>query len=95
MREACARIDAPMMANMADGGSTPILTADTLKDIGYSIAIYPAMTSLAAAAAAESALLNLKNNGTSLSPDVPLFSFSEFNQLIGFPEVWDFEEKWA
>ena len=27
MREACARIDAPMMANMADGGRTPILPA--------------------------------------------------------------------
>ena len=53
------------------------------------------MTSLAAAAAAESALLNLKQNGTSLSPDVPLFSFAEFNKLIGFPEVWAFDKKWA
>lgn len=95
MRDACARINKPMMANMADGGETPILTAKTLKDIGYSIAIFPAMTSLAAAAAAEAALINLKENGTSLSPDIPFFSFSEFNQLIGFPDVWDFEKKWT
>ena len=95
MRDACARIDKPMMANMADGGNTPILPAKQLEDIGYSIAIFPAMTSLAAAAAAESALLNLKQNGTSLSPDVPLFSFAEFNKLIGFPEVWAFDKKWA
>ena len=95
MRDACARIDKPMMANMADGGKTPILPAKQLEDIGYSIAIFPAMTSLAAAAAAESALLNLKQNGTSLSPDVPLFSFAEFNKLIGFPEVWAFDKKWA
>ena len=94
MRDACARINKPMMANMADGGNTPILPAKTLKDIGYSIAIFPAMTSLAAAAAAEAALINLKENGTSLSPDIPLFSFKEFNQLIGFQEVWDFEKKW-
>ena len=71
MRDACARIDKPMMANMADGGKTPILPAKQLEDIGYSIAIFPAMTPLAAAAAAESALINLKQNGTSLSPDVP------------------------
>ncbi len=95
MRDACARINKPMMANMADGGNTPILPAKVLKDIGYSIAIFPAMTSLAAAAAAEAALINLKENGTSLSPDIPLFSFTEFNQLIGFQEVWDFEKKWS
>ena len=95
MRDACARIYKPMMANMADGGKTPILPAKQLEDIGYSIAIFPAMASLAAAAAAESALLNLKQNGTSISPDVPLFSFAEFNELIGFPEVWAFDKKWA
>lgn len=95
MRKACSRIEKPMMANMADGGKTPILPAKTLQNIGYSIAIYPAMTSLAAAAAAEASLINLKINGTSLSPDIPLFSFAEFNGLIGFPEVWDFEKKWS
>ncbi len=95
MRTACAEIAQPMMANMADGGQTPILPAAHLEDIGYRLAIFPAMTSLAAAAAVEMALLNLKATGTSLSPDVPPFSFAEFNQLIGFPEVWELEEKWA
>jgi len=94
MRDACSRINAPMMANMADGGSTPILPCETLKDFGYSVAIFPAMTSLSAAAAMEAALVNLKTTGTSLSDDVPLFSFAEFNELIGFPEVWEFEKKW-
>lgn len=95
MRDACSRINKPMMVNMADGGSTPIFPSKTLQNLGFSIAIFPAMTSLAAAAAAEAALINLKANGTSLSPEIPLFSFDEFNQLIGFPEVWDFEEKWS
>jgi len=95
MRIACEKIDAPMLANMADGGRTPILPADRLQEIGYSLAIFPAMTGLAAAAAVEKALTSLKATGTSLSPDVPLFDFEEFNQLIGFPEVWEFEKKWG
>lgn len=95
MRDACSRIDAPMMVNMADGGKTPILPTQTLKDIGYAIAIFPGMTSLAATIAIEASLRNLKQHGTSLSPDVPLYSFADFNELIGFPEVWDFEKKWA
>lgn len=88
-------LDKPMMANMADGGLTPIRDAKTLESLGYSMAIFPAMTSLAAAAAMEKALVHLKETGTSLSPDVPLFSFKEFCSLIGFEEVWAFDKKWA
>ncbi len=90
-----ASVDRPMMANMADGGLTPIRDAKTLEGLGYALSIFPAMTSLAAAAAMEAALLNLKQTGTSLSPDVPLFNFKEFCSLIGFEDVWAFEKKWA
>jgi 2-methylisocitrate lyase-like PEP mutase family enzyme len=95
MRDACSRIRAPMMANMSDGGLTPIRSAAELEAIGYKMAIYPAITGLAAAAAIEKALGVLKTEGTSKSPDVPLFNFSEFNKLIGFEEVWAFERRWA
>lgn len=95
MHEACRRISAPMLANMADGGKTPILSAAELEKIGYSVAIFPAITGLAAAAAAEHALTILKTEGTSKSPQLDLFDFNEFNQLIGFQRIWDFEAKWA
>jgi 2-methylisocitrate lyase-like PEP mutase family enzyme len=95
MRRACEAFDLPMMANMADGGKTPILPAATLKDIGYAFAIYPSMTSLVAAAAMEIALRQLKETGLSQSPDLPMFDFTEFCKLIGFQEVWDFEKRWS
>ncbi len=95
MREACARIDRPMMANMADGGRTPIRSRDELAAIGYAMAIYPSITGLAAAHAVENALKVFAAEGTSNSPSLPLFPFSEFNSLIGFEEVWAFERRWA
>lgn len=95
MRDACREITAPMLANMSDGGRTPIRSAAELQDIGFAMAIYPAMTGLAAAKAIENALLNFKTTGTSQSPDVPLFDFYEFCDLIGFPEVWEFEKRWG
>lgn len=95
MREACKRINRPMMANMADGGKTPIRSKAELADIGYKLAIFPSATGLAAAAAAEIALNVLKTEGTSKSPNSKLFSFAEFNSLIGFEEVWAFERRWA
>lgn len=95
MREACGRINRPMMANMADGGRTPIRSVKELADIGYRMSIFPSATGLAAARAVENALNVLKTEGTSNSPNSPLFSFAEFNHLIGFDEIWDFERRWA
>jgi 2-methylisocitrate lyase-like PEP mutase family enzyme len=95
MREACARIRKPMMANMADGGKSPIRSKSELAAIGYALAIFPSITGLAAAAATENALQILKTEGTSVSPKLPLFNFREFTSLIGFEEVWAFERRWA
>jgi 2-methylisocitrate lyase-like PEP mutase family enzyme len=93
MRTACSAFDKPLMANMADGGLTPILPAATLEDLGYAFAIYPSMTSLIAAKAMEAGLRSLKDTGTYPAQD--LFDFKEFCTLIGFQAVWDFEKKWA
>jgi len=95
MREACRRIRRPMLANMADGGKTPIRSKTELAEIGYKMAIYPSITGLAAAAAVENALQVFKEEGTSHSPRLPLYDFRAFQSLIGFEEVWAFERKWA
>jgi 2-methylisocitrate lyase-like PEP mutase family enzyme len=95
MREACSRIDRPLMANMADGGNTPICNREQLIDMGYKLAIFPATTALAAAAAIETSLRALKDQGTSRVDNLELFNFQEFCRLIGFEEVWEFERRWA
>ncbi|QLC26391.1 isocitrate lyase/PEP mutase family protein [Parasphingopyxis algicola] len=95
MRTACSEIAKPMLANMADGGRTPILPAAQLEEIGFSAAIFPAMVALAASAAMKQALTTLKSTGTSQSDSLELLDFNEFQQFIGFPDVWALEEKWA
>lgn len=93
MRKACASFDKPVMANMSNGGLSPVPNASVLADIGYGFAIYPSLTSLAAASAMETALIGLKEDGVG-QPD-GIFDFNEFCSLIGFEEVWEFEKKWA
>ena len=88
------RIDKPLLANMVNGGRTPMLPADRLANLGYSIAIYPAVGFLSAGEALQRAYADLQKNGTSTSA-VPMYSFSEFNKLIGFEDVWDFERRYA
>lgn len=93
MRKACSVLDKPCMANMSNHGKTPVPPAEVLAEIGYAYAIYPSLTSLAAAAAMEKVLRDLKDNGVG-QPD-GLFDFSEFCSLIGFEDVWAFEKKWG
>ena len=95
MREACRRIGRPMMANMADGGRTPIRPGVELAAIGYACAIYPAMAALAAAAVSRAALVSLQQTGTSVDPAVPLYDFRHVCGLLGFEDVWAFERRWA
>ncbi len=95
MRRACEAFDLPMMANLSNGGKTPMLPAETLADIGYAFGIYPALTSLTAAAAMEHALRALKDTGRGDAGGQPVFGFQEFCERIGFQEVWDFEKRWA
>jgi 2-methylisocitrate lyase-like PEP mutase family enzyme len=93
MRKACSSLPGPCMANMADGGLTPILSVAELQALGYAGAIFPSMTSLVAAAAMEKALRALRDKGAYVGED--LFDFKEFCGLIGFDEVWAFERTWA
>lgn len=95
MREACRRAPKPLLANMATGGITPILTNAELAAMGFACAIFPALSALAAAAAMDRAYGVLKSAGTATSPDVPLYDFKQFCGEIGFDEVWEFERKWA
>ncbi len=96
MRTACAEVDGPAMANMSNGGMTPMRNIEEMKALGYNFAIAPSLTSLASAWAVEHALREALRQGGSPQPEgVPMLDFKEFCSLIGFEEVWEFERKWA
>jgi 2-methylisocitrate lyase-like PEP mutase family enzyme len=95
MRAVCVAFDVPVMANMANGGRTPILSAATLAEIGFAFAIFPSLAGLTAAKAVETALLRLKRDGQGDGGESAMFDFAAFCRMIGFEEVWDFEAKWS
>jgi 2-methylisocitrate lyase-like PEP mutase family enzyme len=92
MRTIGRSFDKPLMANMVEGGRTPILDRKTLEEIGYSIAIFPALGFLAAGEALRQAYRQLKEKGSSVGADVPLYKFSEFSELMGFGAVSEFDK---
>jgi 2-methylisocitrate lyase-like PEP mutase family enzyme len=83
----------PLVANMVEGGRTPILDAATLHELGYRLAIFPALGFLSAGAALEKAFAGLREKGSSVGLDVPLYPFKDFSALMGFDWVAEFDAK--
>ncbi|WP_102108649.1 isocitrate lyase/PEP mutase family protein [Oceaniglobus roseus] len=94
MKRIAGEIDAPLFANMVNGGRTPLLSADRLKELGFAIAIHPAVGFLAMGAALEKAYGDLKTHGETTEA-VELYDFARMNEVMGFPAVWEFEKKYA
>ncbi len=88
-------IDRPLLANMVDGGKTPILPVDRLKALGFGVAIYPVIGLLPAAGAVRQAFRTLLRDGSTGDAGLPMLSLPEMHTLMGFEEVWAFERKWA
>ena len=96
MRKICETFSGlPLVANMVEGGSTPVLSADDLRDIGYTMVIFPVTGFLAMGAAVKSVYQHIKDHGSTTGADVPLYNFAEFSKMMGFEDVWNFEKKWA
>ena len=88
-------VDAPLLANMVEGGFSPVLPAETLARLGFAIAIYPGTGFLATAKTLEHVYGHLKTNGSSVTLETDSFSIGEMHELMGFEDVWDFEKRWT
>jgi len=80
MEQACRAVAVPSMANMVEGGDTPVLAPARLEEFGYKIVAYPLTLLNAATRAMNQALAALATGET---PD-GLLSFPELRELIGF-----------
>ena len=77
----------PLMANMVEGGKTPILPARELQELGFSLVIFPGGIVRALAKTAEEFYGSLKTHGTTDPFRPRMFDFAALNDLIGTPEL--------
>ena len=78
---------APLLANMVEGGNTPLLTADELAGIGFRIVIFPGGIVRALAHTARDYYANLKAHGTNVAFQDRMFDFQELNDMLGTAEM--------
>jgi 2-methylisocitrate lyase-like PEP mutase family enzyme len=84
----------PLLFNWAEGGKTPPISLDQLKQLGYRIVIFPISTLLAATAAMTTILREIAVAGTpgAALPDWP--NFTDFVDFIGLPQVRAAEQRY-
>lgn len=93
--EAFAGHRARLIANMVPTGRSPELSAAQLQAMGFSLAIWPAALMSVACGAMAQALQHLQAHGTTAGTPAPSFNMNQLHELMGFPEVWAFEKRWA
>src|SRR6185436_5500845 len=84
---AAAFPDVPLVFNWVDGGKTPQLPLERIRELGFALVIYPVTTLFAAAAAVAGVLERLGDH------DVP--PFDAFTDMIGLPEMRALEARFA
>jgi 2-methylisocitrate lyase-like PEP mutase family enzyme len=77
----------PLMANMVEGGKTPIVDAAGLEKLGFSFVIFPGGIVRAVAATQQDYYRNLVANGSNEAFRNRMFDFTGLNTLIGTPEL--------
>ena len=91
MKRYCDDVEGLKMANMVEQGDTPFLEPKKLADIGYKIIIYPISLMLAGLRAMEESLKSMQGGK---HPDA-LAEFSHLREVVGFPDYYDKEKKYA
>ncbi|MCP5281416.1 MAG: isocitrate lyase/PEP mutase family protein [Rhodoferax sp.] len=89
MDKACAQFAGriPLLANMVEGGLTPVQGADALGERGFRIVIYPGGTARAAAFALQTYYGSLHRHQSTLPMREQMLDFDQLNAVIGTPEL--------
>jgi 2-methylisocitrate lyase-like PEP mutase family enzyme len=88
-------VDCWLLANMVPTGKSPVVPADTLKAYGFQIAIYPSAGMSVVCAALDANYQYLKGHGSTEGSPTPAYTMAQLHDLMGFPEVWAFEKRFA
>lgn len=95
MKQIGKSIKAPLVANMIEGGATPIRSAQELHKIGFKIILYPLSVLFANTFATMNILQELKKTGTTSKYKNKVVNFDQFNDLVELSKFRKMEKKYG
>lgn len=85
----------PLLANMVEGGKTPLFPAEELQAMGYKMVIYPGAAARVIAKAVTGLMGELKSKGSTRDYLDHMFIFGELNEILDLSTIRDEEKKYA
>ncbi len=85
--------DRPLVANMVEYGKTPLLSAEDLGDLGFSLILFPGSVTRTVTKAAQDTLDELQRTGTTSGRLDAMATFDEVNRVVGLTEADDWERR--
>ena len=95
MQKIGKQIGAPLVANMIEGGATPLSSAETLAKMGFNMVLYPLSVLYANTFATMNILEELKRTGSTSKYRQKVVSFDQFNDLVDLPKFRKMEKKYG
>ena len=83
----------PLVANMVEYGKTPLLSAEELGDLGFSLVLFPGSLTRTVTKAAQDTLDELHRTGTTSGRLDTMATFDEVNRVVGLTEADDWERR--
>jgi len=94
MKKIGSTINAPLVANMIEGGVTPISSQTNLFEMGFKIILYPLSVLFSNTYATLQILRELKRSGTTRKFNKKLVSFNQFNDLVELKKYRKLEKQY-
>jgi methylisocitrate lyase len=94
MKKIGKEIKAPLVANMIEGGATPVLSAKELHKMGFKIILYPLSVLYANTFASLAILKELKKSGTTKRLAKNVVTFDEFNDIVELSKFRNMENRY-
>lgn len=88
LRQIGERSPGPNVANMIEGGRTPLMSRDELSELGFQLILYPLAGLYAVARSLGKVYQQLYNEQSTQGVVDLLMTFPEFNELIGVDEKY-------
>ncbi len=92
MKQIGREINAPLVANMIEGGATPLNSSEILSKIGFKIILYPLSVLYANTFATMNILKELKKSGNTIKYKQKVVNFEQFNDLVELPKFRKMEK---
>ncbi len=86
-RRARTRLPGALMANMVEGGRTPLLSAADLQELGFQLVIFPGAAARTAAFAVREMLSTLRKAGSTREAIDRMLLFDALNAVVGLPQA--------